>query len=316
MAKNEHLWDPAGWKVQAETLAGESSYLANKYTEIAADPDGPKKKLWKYILVGSVATLVMLAVFRPSDLQIWAVIVIVSFSPAWWHWSQMKELATDLVKLMAARAQGWAYSPNTNPQHWRHLKALYPEAFSRGDHSQHVTDEFWGRYAGRFAATPFWIGEFEYTKQHGKQSTTYRSLVFAIQLRKTIQTELIVLPEIPGLRLPRLFSGKDIDFESGEFNRLFRITYHRPEHKKEQKIYQILNPAVMATLIDFRQAVGKFEAIFRNDVLLVSFPSKVLRPQYTSFVRKVEVDPRDIAQITTYLDKILEFSNTVVQQLD
>jgi hypothetical protein len=112
-----------------------------------------------------------------------------------------------------ARSIGWTYvgTDPTVPSRWR------TRPFGIGD-SRRASELMTGVYQGR-PATAF---RYAYTTGSGKNKTTSVFHVAVVPLPAYLPN-LELTPEGIGARLARAFGGEDIQFESEDFNRAWRV---------------------------------------------------------------------------------------------
>src|SRR5690606_11195053 len=85
-------------------------------------------------------------------------------------------------------------------------------------HSRRVEHLLSGDFQGRPAA----VFEYRYTTGHGKNRSTTRLTVVMLAL-PTFLPDLEITNEGVGARIAKMFGGQDIQFESEEFNRRWRV---------------------------------------------------------------------------------------------
>ena len=133
-----------------------------------------------------------------------------------------------------AAASGWTYV-GTDPSLARRWRG---EPFGRGS-SPHVTDLMVGRWGGR-PATSF---TYTYTTGSGKDESTHTFHVIALALPAYLST-LELTPEGVGTRLARAFGAQDIQFESEDFNRAWRV-----RASDAKFAHDVLHPRMMERLL-------------------------------------------------------------------
>ena len=96
---------------------------------------------------------------------------------------------------------------------------------------------------GTFAGRPALSFEYSYRTGSGKNQTTYTFHVVAVTL-PTYLPNLELTPEGMGARLAKAFGGQDIQFESEEFNRRWRI-----QARDHKFAHDVLHPRLMERLL-------------------------------------------------------------------
>ncbi|GEN80377.1 hypothetical protein [Actinotalea fermentans] len=158
----------------------------------------------------------------------WVLVPVVVVGTIWYQVRRNKA-----VKAWAA-ASGWTYV-GTDPS----LVGRWDgEPFNQG-HSRRTSEVMVGRWAGRPAVS------FTYTYRtgSGKDESTYSFHVLALPLPAYLST-LELTPEDLGSRLAKAFGGQDIQFESEEFNRAWRVRSPNPKFA-----HDVVHPRLMERLM-------------------------------------------------------------------
>lgn len=310
METQTSFWDPVEMEITSTTFDHDTASLKRKFNYYRSHPWHLRMWLAIWVLVVLAGVSFDVWVFRSGGGTVISLMSLFAF------FIYLHVFQTDLAKMAAAHDLGWVYSPNIQPDRWETLEARYPEMFDKGNSGQCLSGEFWGALQGERASTPFWLGRFDYTVGSGKNSQTYTETVFAYQMGKSVPADFSVAPENVFTRLWDRFANQDIDLESNAFNSRFHIVYKGRKSDVDEQVFESLNPLVMSTLMDFREACGPFTLIFRGDVALVSLPGEKFVLKHTNFIRKVSVDQRDVDRIMALLQQALEFANQISYQLD
>ena len=150
-----------------------------------------------------------------------------------------------------ARSIGWTYlgTDPSLPSRWR------TRPFGIGD-SRRTAELMTGVYQGR-PATAF---RYSYTTGSGKNKSTSVFHVVVVPLPAYLPN-LELTPEGIGSRLAETFGGEDIQFESDEFNRAWRV-----ECGMGKFAYDVITPRLMERLLR-SDAAGLSIRIDGTDVL-------------------------------------------------
>lgn len=105
--------------------------------------------------------------------------------------------------------------------------------------SRRASDVLTGTWEGR-AATSF---RYQYSTTNGKQRTTYTFAVVVLGLPAFLPT-LELTPEGLGARIAKAIGGQDLEFESADFNRAWRVTSRMPRFA-----YDVVHPRLMERLL-------------------------------------------------------------------
>ncbi len=146
-------------------------------------------------------------------------------------WSQRRRTRT--IQAWATAA-GWRYvgSDPSLVTRWRGTP------FGVG-HGHQVSDLVTGRFAGR----PSMSFTYRYRTGSGKEESTYTFHVVATSLPAYLPN-LQLTPEHLGARIARAFGRQDIQFESEDFNRAWRV-----QAGVERFAHDVLHPRLMERLL-------------------------------------------------------------------
>lgn len=200
------------------------------------------------------------------------------------HARKKAEEARRQAQLWAA-ARGWQhYARDDNLRHrWR--MPLFQSGSGRRTHNV-LTGPTNSKSGVVRQALSF---EYEYTVSTGKSSTTYYHHVVAVFLPNYIPT-LTIAPEGVGAKLAKMFGGQDIQFESEEFNRRWRITGNNLAFA-----HAVVHPQTMEYLM--RYAPHNVAYYLLGDALLI----------YTSGRQNLANIDQMVWHITDLIDLVPEF---------
>ncbi len=177
----------------------------------------------------------VLAVTVPIGLLVWLVVVM-------HRRAREREAAKASGLWQWAREQGWAY----HPEMWSLTRRFRGEPFGRGS-GRRAIHVLTGKHRGRDLVA----FEYYFTVSSGENSsTTYRYLVVATPTpspRPYLQVGL----EGAGSKLLALFGARDLQLESEEFNRVFRISTG-----DKRFAYDVLHPRMMEWLLADQRSRG------------------------------------------------------------
>ncbi|MBB5905860.1 hypothetical protein [Actinoalloteichus hymeniacidonis] len=179
-----------------------------------------------------------------------------------------------------ARDSGWTYVPRDD----RWLRYFNAPMFRRGIRrgTRHVvTGSLRGRKLVAF--------EYYYVERQGsgrnKRNVTYRFAVAALFTPK-VRPMLEVSREMIGHRIMGVFGMKDLQLESEEFNRAFRI-----EAENDRFAYDILHPRTMEWML--------------GDERFKSLPFRLEGPMLLTWTRG-RLIPENVPAMATFLVEVIE----------
>lgn len=133
-----------------------------------------------------------------------------------------------------AALNGWTYRSSAPEltERWRGLP------FGAGQ-ARRATDVLTGSWQGR-PATSF---QYRYSEKSGENRTTQTFHVLTLSLPAYLPT-LELIPEGFGTRLARAVGGQDLQFESDDFNKAWRVTSRMPRFASD-----VIHPRLMERLL-------------------------------------------------------------------
>jgi len=158
----------------------------------------------------------------------WLLVPVVVVGAGWYAYQRNRR-----IKAWAA-ASGWTYV-GTDPT----LVDRWQGAPFGIGHSRRTSEVMVGRWGGRPAVS------FTYTYRagSGKSESTYTFHVLALPLPAYLPT-LELTPDGLGARVAKAFGGQDIQFESDDFNRAWRV-----ECRDLKFAHDIVHPRLMERLL-------------------------------------------------------------------
>jgi hypothetical protein len=130
--------------------------------------------------------------------------------------------------------RGWAFAPDSPLL----INRWSGHPFGSG-HSRKAFNVATGTFAGRPAVT----FDYRYTTGSGKNRTTHHYHVVAMGLPASLPY-LQLTPENFGSAIAKVFGGDDIDFESEQFNRTWRVRAVVPRFA-----FDVIHPRLMERLL-------------------------------------------------------------------
>lgn len=156
-------------------------------------------------------------------------LVVGGVALAWW----LDEKRHERLAQWAA-ARGWSYQRQDQSL----VSTWSGEPFGEG-HGRRATEVLRGAVDGHGVVS----FTYRWTVGSGKEKTTHTRQVVALGLPTALPT-LELTPEWLGTRVLRAFGGQDIQFESEDFNRAWRV------RARDLKFaHDVVNPRLMARLL-------------------------------------------------------------------
>lgn len=182
-------------------------------------------------------------------LGVLAVVAVLALGIAIAYLSYLAERKRREALQRFAASRGWTYVEQDDSLVHRFDGA----PFGRG-HGRRATNVLRGEHDGR----PVVVFEYRYQETHsngnkGTRTVTYRFTVYAVELG--VRTPgLVIDPENMLERFAGRLLGSDIELESEEFNRAFRV--NSPDRRFASAV---LHPRMMEHLLRFRETAWRLE---------------------------------------------------------
>ncbi len=294
---------------------------------------------WLYVDTDSARSFL----FGDSNHDAMCWVLLLAWLPLLMFLSYIKNLQIDLIKERIAEKRKWIYNPDKSNKHWFSLKEKFPFIFAKGNKSQNVQDEIWGRYKNDDQNIDFYSGIFEFQVETGNEkrrhSKRYFQTYFGIHLNKKLNKDLKLTPNSKVKKIFKSLLSEKIELESVEFNEIYSVEYGG---KKEEKldIFKKLSPAVQWELIRLGKESKDLKILFSEDTFLFSqsgflfqknklnfmvriiigmipFAKQVLiRKMHSNFMKRVEINIKDEEFLEEKIETLLEIATEIPQYLD
>lgn len=167
----------------------------------------------------------------------------------------------------------------------------------------------------------FYTGLFSYDietrdSKGRTQTTTYKRHFFAIKLDKSIKARFFLYPENVFSKIGNLFTKKEINTESIEFNRTFAFSYDGRKNESAFDIVKVLSPSLQLKLLDLNKRKKDMNVLFMNECVFFDFRGKLLKKMDTNLLKDIEISQKDKDLIKNELNNLIEISREVVDCLD
>jgi hypothetical protein len=336
----EVFWDPLHDHITKDSFAGEKYEARREFETLIKTPfkfrDTYKKRLiWGGIgtaIIGTILGFMFVPVFlnggSPEGLGL-IMLSLLCFVPAGITYSNATTLQKQILYQLVAKANKWICGPLENQKKWMRLEHRLPEFFKRGNQNQKITDEFWGSVTDqRGKEQKFYSGifYFEVVRGSGKNRrvTKYSQRFYGFKLKKNHDIKLLITQDNFGKNLLRRIGlrKKDTDVESTIFNKKFetKITNSKNE---TLDIFRYLSPIAQDKLVELEKhntnvtvAVLHDAAFFMNDKPQFNFPDLETKKIHTNFLKKIEVDMRDIKNISEQIKRIIPIAHAITDTWD
>lgn len=304
-------WDPVYGEITEEEVAQCSrmrTEFASKFAYYRANPDAIRKNIVLCFLLAVCIWLGLFILFRGAinggNIQAF----ILGLVPPSMYYFQIKKLEEKMIKSLLAEKEGWLYDPSESVRRWEVLDSAFSEIFHKGDHGQRIYDQFWGLFRERI---PFWAGNFRYTIGHGKNSRSYKEMIYAFYLPERVAHDLVLRPQSLVRKIENRFE-MGLTTESNDFNELFHIDFEGRPGDVGAAVFEVLSPDAQEKLIAMHGDAGEFTLLFRSDVMVIAFRHWEKFAHHTDFTVKVELDRKDVEELSAKMDSIMGLADAIL----
>ena len=290
--------DPLNDHITTSSFATERQEVADKIAHYRKHPFE-----LKLLLAICVATPVFFIGVMTGLHYFNVLIILVSLVGLLFFIFYLKELKEDVIQLLLCEKYGWAYNPTPDYDRAYRFAKLFPDIFDRGDPDlRKVDNQIWGTL-GKDESIHFWSGIFHYEEKEGESElkTKYDWMKYTSFGKNDtdICDKPVFIIELHKM-LPYSFSlysyglERDMKTESMEFNNKYRIILHDKHKDSKHHVTKVLSPSVIVRLVEFADELSIDCISFQHNCMVVLFNQEVWEPKYTNFIRKAEIDERDV----------------------
>ncbi|MBP9690902.1 hypothetical protein KBD81_02350 [Candidatus Woesebacteria bacterium] len=303
----QKFWDPLGEVIDIHSYEIQKEKHLKSLTYYQNDPNRINDVTVKLAIIPVVVILFFLLITHdaPIGFIIWC--IAISFFPVGIYRFTISNLQQNLALLLMCQKQNWVFYSEDEPKRMKMLEERYPHQFVHG-HSRTIADQIWGH--DETGKTSFWRTTFRYVTGSGKNRSTHYKSIYMLPLPKNIETSFIL-----SRRLVAVFEHK-IKTESEEFNKMYSIKADAESSTEMARILKVLSPSVQVRLIDVARLSRLQSISFLNNAIVFEFNSDDLNLSYTNFSKKVEIDPRDVGNLTSLIHSLVAVPNELLSFID
>lgn len=252
-------------------------------------------------------------------------------------YSNLKKIKKDLIKAELATSKNWLYESEKSKKIYNKYYQYFPEIFDLGEKNQSIEDVFWGKIEKNSIQNYFVSGVFNYTytKVQKTKNRTRRVDVncldhfFILKLPKKISSRFYLFPKNLVNNITNLFTKKNIQTESLEFNKRFSFSYKEKGSEVQINIMSILSPRVIEELVNFVKTKEKsffsrnetlisgVEVLFTNDVVIFLTPGPLIEKLKVSCSAKsLNINQDELNQVEDLLNFYINTSTEISKYLN
>ncbi len=315
------FWDCAD-SINLNLVKNNCANIQAKYSKLEQNPKLISKQFLIAYIIGIIGTslgIFLLTEGIGGDFSI--VIIILSWIYAGVLHQTYKKLAIDIIKLQIAKTKNWIYDPKEDYQKWNKIKNIYPELFDKGNKNRYLEDQFWGKTQFKNKEFYFHSGLFSYDVESRdskgrRHTTTYKKNFIALYTPKKINSRFYIYPENLFSQIGNLFTKKEIETESNEFNKSFAFSYNGSKVDNNMEIIRTLSPSVQEKLVELKNRKKSVSVLFSGNVVTFMFEGILFKKLHTNFRKSLEIDQKDIEFIDKELQDVVDISTEMMQYLD
>ncbi|MFT4243844.1 MAG: DUF3137 domain-containing protein [Candidatus Woesearchaeota archaeon] len=337
--QNPQFWDPTG-KLPNLTQLEQNNIVIRDKSRYWRENFSKINQIFYSIYVSSFILFSILIIFSQAFelfiafFFIYFVIIAIFYSVL--H-SKLKSLKKDLVKLELAEHKNWLYESEKSLELYRKYYTFFPEIFNLGEKYQNIEDIFWGNITRNSVNHSFVSGLFNYTytvTQRTKNSTRRRDVhccdhFFILKLPKTISSRFYLFPKNLMNKFTNMFTKKNIQTESLEFNKRFSFSYQQNGSEVQIDIMTILSPRVIEELVNFSKSKEKnmfsghgslingLEVLFTQNCVIFLTPGPLLKKLQVSISPKsLEISQEEVAEVEKLMNFYIDISTEISKYLN
>jgi hypothetical protein len=304
--QTQEYWDPINQPIDLPSIQKKQAELLKKVQKYVQKPYLFKLVLFLGIFLPIVFFILFVTVtYTTKHGDIYGVLLIVVLVADLFYYDYYHSLQRNSVLFLLCQAQKWLFMPGDDFKRLSLLEAVFSRLFNRGN-LQYISEQVWGNIK-KDIFIQFWRGVYTYTVGSGKSSHTYKKTVFAIRLKHTLPVSFWLSRE----NMLNI-SDNDLRTESDEFNKTFQVNQEKRNASSDLQVMKALSPSVQLRVLELFKQLDVNSVHFKGEVMMVLFNDR-WRVRYTSFLRKVEVDKRDIDSFAYAIDLMTGVSSELVK---
>ena len=257
--------------------------------------------------------------FSQITFYIGLVVAIISIIVYTYLKNLYKEKSKDFLKMEIAKENNWFYAKNKSTADQRTLEQKIPEIFKRGNTgNRYVDDQYFGTFDIQDKQTAFHFGNFYYEIESGsgddRHTTPYPNNFFAFKLNKPLENKFIVYPEGIFSKIGNMFSKKDVDLESIEFNKKFSFSYKESNTKSD--ISKIFKPSLQLKFLELVANKKGFSVLFDKEQVIFLFSGFLVPYFKTDITKTLEINPEDKQKLTTEINFLKSIMSEIIKSVN
>ena len=311
------LWSPYAPDSLSPITLDVLDYAAlKKITEQAEKPSTfpTKNQIITFVICG-IAAIILLCLILGNTLPFVVglpILIVIPFH----FFAKKQKVVSEAAYISIALKNQWVYAPAGPTNSYQELLARYPAIFNQGNNGQKVYDQMWGSLQNPTNGTSdyFWMGNFEYTKNIGKESVTNTSGIYAFRLPRPVTTNFALIAKRNALI--RASDHTDIQTESTEFNEAFTISYQGDRGLAGPGIFEVLAPDVQALILDLNKSLAPLDLVesvgFYGNAMLVGLFMSLPTARGLSSPSQQSTE----ASIESRIESLLHILSSVAEKLN
>jgi len=252
------------------------------------------------------------------DLYLGIFFIIIGFV----YYAALNKVKIDLIKYEIANRNNWLYDPDFDVSKAKKLLGNFPEVLNVGNSGQiDVEDQFWGTKVVGGVKKLFYSGLYRYgvesiNSKGRRTAALYYQYFFIIKLDKKLRSNFLLYPESFFSKIGNVFTKKEINVESVEFNKTFAFKYNGKKDERAMDVVGSLSPRVQEKLVDLSRANKGISVLFKNDSVMFVLNRHLLNKFKSKILFGLKIDQRDVDLFKKNIDHFVDISADVSKYLD
>ncbi|MCH8520007.1 MAG: DUF3137 domain-containing protein [Nanoarchaeota archaeon] len=337
--QNSQFWDPTGRLPNLEILEQNRQSILQKSQYWKENLSKITKKFNLIYVISFLIFSILIIFLQNFELFIPLIIVYFTIIAIFYAivYTRLKSLKKDLIKIELANHKNWLYEPEKSSVLYQDYYRIFPEIFNLGEKFQNIEDVFWGNITRNSLNHSFVSGLFNYTYtvvERTKNGTRRKDVhctdhFFILKLPKTISSRFYLFPKNLMNKFTNMFTKKNIQTESLEFNKRFSFSYQKAGNEVQIDIMTILSPRVIEELVNFSKVKEKnifsnksslingLEVLFTQNCVIFLTPGPLIEKLNVSISsQSLKISPEELKEVEELMNFYIDISTEISKYLN
>jgi hypothetical protein len=314
--ESQKFWDVLDGEITAKEFEKETTRIRASFEKFKKNP---RKHINRGIFFCVIGVLVLIGgMFYPffvpvADLEMLIRVVFFSAFPFFAigiiSLTSGQAAKKQMTKLLFAEKNGWLFDAHDNRDRLNQLQTKF-KTLNKGTDTG-ITEQYWGHTTINGKHFDFYTALHSYSIRTGKHEQNYTNTIMIFKLPQTIQNPFYVVESSAGI-----FSAKDVELESVEFNKKYVVNFSKKNSGSPSEIMHIITPAVQNKFLELAKKFDYFTADFSGDAVLFSIGSDLLDTFEPDILGTFELNPAHEAEIKNNLKQLFDTAGEILKYID